>query len=107
MEHVVKDHIKIVYLCEEDEGIAVGDLPLLPWCFKCRDELKVLKVSICWSDDIVLKINDREVKLRIELGHVEGKQYSIMFMLNGIKCSWNPDKVYTFVEKFIHEVCSK
>jgi len=107
IEHVVKDFYKLVCVCENGVGTVIGDLPILPWCFKCRDELRVGNVRVCWSDELTVKVKNYEGKLRIKGAYVNGEVRSVMFILYNIPCSVNATTLFDEVTSIINKLCMK
>jgi len=101
IEHVVNKHVKVVYVCGDRSSYAIGDLPALPWCFKCVDRVSLGDTYVCWSEDI--RVN--EMVLRVEASKVKGSLRSIQFILLNIDCGASPEEILNLVKKAISERC--
>ncbi len=101
-EYVVRDFMKVVIVCSE-EPHAVGDLPGLPYCFGCDKSLSIGDVVICYSNEISLPSGGRVV---IEGTKVLGEIRSISYIVKGIKCSTDPEKLYEEVVELVEKLCS-
>lgn len=101
-EHVVRDFMKVVIVCSE-EPHAVGDLPGLPYCFGCDKSLSIGDVVVCYSNEISLPSGGRVV---IEGTKVLGEIRSISYIVKGIECSIDPEKLYEEVVELVEKLCS-
>jgi len=105
IEHVVKDFYKLVCVCENGMGTIIGDLPILPWCFRCKDELKVGNARVCWSDELSVRIKDYEGRLRVKGTYVSGELRSVMFILRNIPCSVDATALFNEVVSIVNKLC--
>ncbi len=103
IEYFVREFIKIVYVCERSKGIAIGDLPALAWCFKCKEKLSLDSAESFLCNSQEFRVGP--LRVTIEGTHVMGKLRSIGFIARGIDCRERPERVYEVVEELIKEVC--
>ena len=101
IEHIIDDFIKIVFVCENEKATVVGDLPALPWCFECSEELVCSSARICRSS--IKRIGRYEVV--IESTNIEGKLKSIGFLAYNVKCNEDPRTLYESIRNYIVEMC--
>lgn len=100
-EHVVREFLKVVVVCSE-EPHAVGDLPGLPYCFKCLKDVSAGSSRLCYSEEIVLPSGRRVV---VEGAEVLGEMRSVSYVVRGIDCSVDPEELYEEVSTLVMDVC--
>jgi len=106
-EHIVNDHIKLVYICSNDNVCTViGDLPALSWCFDKGDELSVSESRLCYSRRFTINIKGSTVEVVIEGAEVLGELKSISFVAYGVKGDMNPEVLYKAVSEYVINICS-
>lgn len=100
-EYVVRDFLKVVVVCSE-EPHAVGDLPGLPYCFRCDKSISINKDKVCHSEEIPLPSGGRVI---VEGTEVLGELRSISYIARGIDCSLDPEKLYREVADLVVSLC--
>ncbi|MCX8184929.1 MAG: hypothetical protein RMI56_00050 [Sulfolobales archaeon] len=100
-EYVIRDFLKVVVVCSE-EPHAVGDLPGLPYCFKCVKSVSTSDSRLCYSEEITLPSGRRVV---IEGAEVFGEMKSISYIVRGIDCSIDPEELYEETSTLVLSVC--
>lgn len=103
MEHVIFNYIKIIYLCEDSKGKAIGDIPGGPFCFESNDCIAVKDSITCWSD----WINLDSMKVRFEGAKVAGKLRTISFHAEGINCATDPTELYEAITNLLSKLCGE
>ncbi len=104
MEHTIFNYIKIVYLCEDSEGKAIGDIPGGPFCFDNNDCIVINDSITCWSDWIDL---DEKIKVRFEGARIAGEIRTISFYVEGINCATDPTELYEAVTNLLSKLCGE
>ncbi|MCD6428545.1 MAG: hypothetical protein J7L12_02890 [Desulfurococcales archaeon] len=106
-EYVVNDHIKVVYVCNENGAcIVIGDLPALYWCFDEDDELSVSESRLCYSKRLTINVEENVVQVVIEGAEVLGKVRSVSFIAYGVRSNLNPEVLYRVISEYVMSVCS-
>ena len=106
-EYVIDDHVKIVYICDGSECLVIGDLPALEWCFEMNDELSISEVKVCYSEKLIVEIEDSTIQVVIEGAEVLGRLRSISFIAYGVRSDLEPEAIYRAVINHINSVCSR
>ncbi len=101
-EDIVKEHIKVVYVCEaEGYGEVIGDVPGLKYCFNKQDCIEVNSALTCWSPWI--QVGDLEV--RFEGAYVGNEFKTIAFQVKNVNCSVSPEDLYDRVIHVLNNLC--
>ncbi|PUA33322.1 MAG: hypothetical protein B7O98_02520 [Zestosphaera tikiterensis] len=102
LEHIVEEHVKIVYVCKaEGHGDVIGDVPGLKYCFSKQDCLEVNSSLICWSPWML--VDDLEV--RFEGAYVGDELKTIAFQARNVNCSLSPEDLYSKVINILSNLC--
>ncbi|MEM0014528.1 MAG: hypothetical protein QXX81_00360 [Zestosphaera sp.] len=103
LEYVVKDFVKVVYLCNDDGSAeALGDLPALPYCFTHSECVGAGSTKVCWSEWFEVGV----LQVRVESAAVGGDLASISFQARGVRCGDDPERVYSLVREHVLKTCS-
>ena len=105
-EHIINDHIKVVYVCNNrDACIVIGDLPALHWCFDEVDELSISESKLRYSKRLTINVEGNKVQVVIEGAEVLGKVRSIGFIAYGVGSDLNPEVLYRAISKYVMNTC--
>ncbi|MCX8208380.1 MAG: hypothetical protein RMH84_03610 [Sulfolobales archaeon] len=102
-EYVVRDFLKVVVVCSE-EPHAIGDLPALPYCFKCEKSISAGGFRLCYSEEVALPSGRRVV---VEGAEVLGEMRSVSYVIRGVDCSVDPEELYEEVSALVERVCGE
>ncbi len=106
LEYVVKDHIKVVYICSSNDNSCevLGDLPAIPSCLEINDCIEINKVKSCLTN--WLKINEY-IFIRFTIAKVLGEDSIIMFQAINVPRNLGPEELFDIVTSFINRTCGK
>jgi len=105
-EYVVDDHVKLVYVCNSNECLVIGDLPALEWCFEVGEELSIGEVRLCYSRRSEIDVMGDSVHVVIEGAEVLGQLRSVSFVAYDVRGDLRPEALYKAVVNYVNTACS-
>ncbi len=103
VEHVVRNHLKVVYVCSDDGLCDVfGDVTPVRSCVQVEQCLSIDNVDSC----ITRWFEIEGLSIRLTVAKVAGEYHVISFQASRVSQGFDAERLVSIVEEFARRACS-